>query len=102
MPVINMLEARVTSLQQIVDQIRAGDGPLEARTSGIYHMAGGTNTDEVCSGETAGDGTQVIKEHPEVNKKGSAGAGTPEAWREGSCDVFPIGVGCPAAPILST
>ena len=60
------LEALMTSLQQLADEIRAGDGPLEART-----------------GETAGDGTQVIKEHPEVSKKGSAGAGTPEAWREG-------------------
>ena len=68
------LEALMTSLQQMADEIRAGDGPLEARTPGIYHMAGGTNTDEVCSGETAGDGTQVIKEHPEVSKKGSAGA----------------------------
>ena len=51
-------------------------------------MAGGTNTDEVCSGETAGDGTQVIKEHPEVCKKGSAGAGTPEEWREGVPHMF--------------
>ena len=34
------LEALMTSLQQMADEIRAGDGPLEART-----------------GETAGDGT---------------------------------------------
>ena len=29
------------------------------------------------------DGTPVIKEHPKVCTKGSAGAGTPEAWRNG-------------------
>ena len=72
------LEALMTSLQQMADEMRPGDGPLEARTPGIYHMAGGTNTDEVRSGETAGDETPVIKEHPEVCAKGSAGVGTPE------------------------
>ena len=44
------LEAQMTSLQQMADEVRAGDGPLEARTPGIYHMAGGTKTGEVCSG----------------------------------------------------
>ena len=81
------LEALMTSLQQMDDEIRAGagDGPLEARTPGIYHMAGGTNTctDEVCTGETASDGTQVIKEHTEVCAPGSIGGGTAEEWRGG-------------------
>ena len=42
-----------------------------------------TNTDEVCSGETAGDGTQVIKEHTEVCAPGSIGGGIAEEWRGG-------------------
>ena len=50
----------------MVDEIRAGDGPLEART-----------------GETAGDGTQVIKEYTEVCTPGSIGGGTAEKWRGG-------------------
>ena len=29
----------MTSLQQMADEMRAGDGPLEARTSGIYHIS---------------------------------------------------------------
>ena len=73
----------MTSLQQMADEIRAGDGPLEARTPGIYHMAGGTNTDEVCSGETTGDGTQVTKEHTKVCAPGSIGGGIAEEWRGG-------------------
>ena len=72
----------------MADEMRPGDGPLEARTPGIYHMAGGTNTDEVCSGETAGDGTPVIKEHSAVCAKGSAGVGTPETWRNGIPNMF--------------
>ena len=66
------LEEQMTSLQKIVDEMRAGDGTLEALKQGILNRR-----------KITGEGTMALQEY-EVSTGGSTGStGTPEGRREG-------------------
>ena len=65
----------VTSLSQMVDEMRAGDGTLEALKQGILNRR-----------KITGDGTMVLQEY-EVCVGGSTGAGTDSAAKEKSAAI---------------
>ncbi len=68
---VSTMEAQMTSLQQLEDEIRAGNGTLEELKLGI--IKGRTST-----------GKSVIKETTEVCATGSFDAGTAKEWRGGN------------------